>query len=191
MNFIVLSSSSGTTFQAVIDAMQSGSLTAKCLGLVADKESRGCVEKAKSAGIPVVIVQRSKEESREEYDQRLDESIRSLGDIQYIAALGWMFILSSEFVDKWRKKIINVHPALLPKHPGAHGIEDALAAGDSASGMTVHYIDEGVDTGEILVQKSCTIEPDDTSDSLKLRIQELEKEWYPKVLQMLAEDGDV
>jgi len=101
-----------------------------------------------------------------------------------------MWILTPWFVHVWKGRIINVHPALLPKFPGAHGIEDAMAAGETETGMTIHIIDEGVDTGPILVQKSCSISRDDTIDSLKERIQELEKEWYPKVLQMV-EEGEI
>ena len=190
MNFVVLSSSSGTTFQAVIDRIADGALKAKCLGLIADSEDRVCVQKARDAGINVVIVERSKGEDREEYNQRLDEEIRKLGEVDTIAALGWMWILTSWFVHKWHGRIVNVHPALLPKYPGAHGIVDAMAAGETETGMTIHIIDEGVDTGPILVQKSCSINPDDTESTLKDRIQSLEKEWYPKVLQMI-EDGEI
>ncbi|MCF7844360.1 MAG: phosphoribosylglycinamide formyltransferase [Kiritimatiellales bacterium] len=190
MNFVVLSSSRGTTFQAVLDRMADGSLTAKCLGLVTDKDDRGCIKKAKSAGLPVVIVEREHGQDRETYNKRLDKAISKLGKVDAIAALGWMFILTPWFVQKWAGRIVNVHPALLPKHPGAHGIEETLNAGDSESGMTIHIIDEGVDTGKILVQKSCTIEEDDTEETLKDRIQALEKEWYPKVLQMI-ETGEI
>ncbi|MDD3896835.1 MAG: phosphoribosylglycinamide formyltransferase [Candidatus Peribacteraceae bacterium] len=190
MNFVVLSSSRGTTFQAVIDRIADGTLTAKCAGLVTDRADRGCADKARAAGIPVMVVEREKGEDREAYNQRLDAAIRSFGRVDVIAALGWMWILTPWFVHVWKGRIINVHPALLPKFPGAHGIEDAMAAGETETGMTIHIIDEGVDTGPILVQKSCSISRDDTIDSLKERIQELEKEWYPKVLQML-EEGEI
>ena len=190
MNFVVLSSSRGTTFQAVIDALKNGSLTATCLGLVADEEDRECIEKARAANLPVTIVERRKEEDREAYDRRLDEAIHSLGEIDAIAAMGWMWILTPWFVSQWSGRILNVHPALLPKHPGAHGVEDAMSAGDTETGMTIHIIDEGVDTGPILVQKKCSINPDDTVDMLKCRVQTLEKEWYPKALQMI-EEGEI
>ncbi|HCI03354.1 MAG: phosphoribosylglycinamide formyltransferase [Candidatus Peribacteraceae bacterium] len=190
MNFIVLCSSRGTTFQAVIDRLADGSLTANCLGLVVDREDRGAVEKAKKANLPIKVVGRIKGEPREEYDWRLNEAINEMGEVDVIAALGWMFILNPWFVQNWEGRIVNVHPALLPKHPGAHGIEDALGAGDKETGMTIHIIDEGVDTGPILVQKSCSINPGETVDSLKPRIQDLEKEWYPKTLQMI-ETGEI
>ncbi|MBU1123154.1 phosphoribosylglycinamide formyltransferase [Patescibacteria group bacterium] len=190
MNFIVLCSSRGTTFQAVLDRMADGSLTAKCLGLVVDREDRGAVAKAREAGITIKVVERIKGEAREEYDWRLNQAIEELGQVDVIAALGWMFILTPWFVQKWEGKIINVHPALLPKYPGAHGIEEAMEAGEKETGMTIHIIDEGVDTGPILVQKSCSILPDDTVDTLKERVQALEKEWYPKTLQMV-ETGEI
>lgn len=171
--------------QAVLDAMRDGSLTMQCLGLIADREDRGCVEKAKAAGVDVQIVTKHKGEAREDYDRRIDAACNKLGadDETIIAALGWMFILSKWFVETWRNRIINVHPALLPKHPGAHAITDTLTSGDTEAGMTIHIIDEGVDTGPILVQKKCSIEEGETEDSLKEKIQALEKEWYPKVLQ--------
>lgn len=191
MNFVVLSSSRGTTFQAVLDAMAKGTLTAKCLGLISDKENRGCVEKAHIAGVPVVIVEKQKSDDREAYDKRIHQAITKLGGTPpnttevttVIAALGWMFILSPWFVHTWKNRIVNVHPALLPKYPGAHAIDEALAAGETETGMTIHLIDEGVDTGPIIEQKMCSIFSADTSDILKERIQTLEKEWYPKVLE--------
>jgi formyltetrahydrofolate-dependent phosphoribosylglycinamide formyltransferase len=163
-----------------------------CLGLITDRTDRGCTEKALSAGIPVKVVERTKGEPREEYDQRLHQAITAFGasDQTILAALGWMWILSPWFTREWQGRILNVHPALLPKHPGAHGIADALKAGDSQSGMTIHWMDEGIDTGPIVLQKSCPVLSDDTEDTLKERIQALEKEWYPKVLEMIA-SGEV
>src|SRR3989344_2361882 len=111
MNFVVLSSSRGTTFQAILDSLNDGSLTATCLGLISDTEDRGCVEKAKQAGLPVKIVQKNPGEDREAYDQRLHEAILELGLPSshgggvggggVIAAIGWMFLFSSWFVFTW------------------------------------------------------------------------------------------
>ena len=191
MDFIVLSSSRGTTFQAVIDAIGSGASQARCLGLIADRNDRGCVSKAHAANIPVVIVERTQGEERGQYDRRLHEAMESLmnsGERKrdvIVACMGWMFLLSPWFVNLWKHRILNVHPSLLPKFPGAHAVEDALRAGETETGMTIHWIDEGLDTGKIVEQKKCSINPHDTVDSLKDRIQSLEKEWYPKVLQQL------
>ena len=195
MQFVVLSSSRGTTFRAVLDRIADGSLTAVCKGLVTDSNDRECIQKAKAANLPVVIVEKEKGENREEYDQRLHEKILELfGDDEdepkVIAALGWMFIFSSWFIDKWQGRILNVHPALLPKYggKGMYGMrvhEAVLQSGDTESGITIHLMDEGVDTGPILEQKTCSIEQGDTLETLKEKVQGLEKEWYPTVLQKI------
>ncbi|HBH20214.1 MAG TPA: phosphoribosylglycinamide formyltransferase [Candidatus Peribacter riflensis] len=197
VNFVVLSSSRGTTFQAVIEAMQKGALTAKCLGLVTDSADKACIDKAKAAGLPFKIVPKVKGESREDFDRRVHDAVVSLGVEKntVIAALGWMFIFSSWFIQTWKDRIINVHPALLPKHGGkgmyGHHVHAAvLLAQEKESGVTIHLMDEGVDTGRILLQKTCPVLPGDTPDTLQKRVQELEKEWYPKVLQMV-ETGEI
>ena len=207
-----MSSSRGTTFQAVLDRIRDGSLTARCLGLVSDRADRGCEQKARAARVPVAIVEKKAGESREEYDERVDEAIKELSSSApspgapearhplplpqerevVIAALGWMSILSPWFIQQHKDRIINVHPALLPKFGGAGMYGDkvhaaVLASGDRESGITIHLMDEGVDTGEILLQKTCPVLPDDTVASLKERVQALEKEWYPKILQMIEE----
>lgn len=211
MDFVVLSSSGGTTFQAVLDRLADGSLAARCAGLVTDRLDRGCVEKARKAGLPVRVVGRKEGETREEYDRRLDEAMQRLAGsgkradereagsgkravsllaasrLPLIACMGWMWLLSPWFVKKWRLRILNVHPSLLPKYPGRHPHEEVLAAREKESGMTIHWVDEGVDTGPIIVQKKCSVFPGDTVETLKTRVQELEKEWYPKVLQQLHE----
>jgi len=195
MKIIALSSSRGTTFQAILDAIARGELASPCIGLVADREDRGCVAKARAANIPVRIVERSRLESREEYDRRLEAALEELrGKTSkkeiVIAAVGWMWVLSPWLVHRWIRRIVNVHPSLLPKYPGAHAHRDVLASGDAQSGMTIHYIDEGVDTGPILLQKTCPVLLGDTEETLKAKVQELEKEWYPKVLAMM-ERGEV
>lgn len=197
MNFVVLSSSRGTTFQAVIDAQQRGELTAHCLGLVTDSPDKACIDKAKAAGIPYKVVSMVKEESRDDFDRRVHDAIVSLGAEKntVIAALGWMFIFTSWFIATWKNRIINVHPSLLPLFGGkgmyGHHVHEAvLASVEKQSGVSIHLMDEGVDTGRVLLQKTCPVLPDDTPESLQKRVQELEKEWYPRVLQMI-EVGEV
>ncbi len=194
MDFIVLSSSKGTVFKAVLERIKDGSLHAKCLGLVTDRADRGCIRIAEKFGVSVNIVERKKGEDREAYDRRLSAVIDSLTPVPnprpFLACIGWMFLFSPWFVSEWRNRILNVHPSLLPKHPGAHAYDLVLAAGDSESGMTIHRIDEGLDTGTILVQKKCSVFPDDTKETLKARVQALECEWYPKVLEMI-ERGEI
>ncbi len=196
MDFIVLSSSRGTTFQAVIDRMRDGSLGARCLGLVTDRADRACLDKARAAGLPSRVVERNEGEEREAYAVRLAGAAEELGALHgktVVAALGWMWILPEAFVRQF--PVINVHPALLPRH-GGRGMygsrvhESVLAAKDSESGITIHLMDAGVDTGETLLQKTCPVLPGDTPAALQARVQELEKEWYPKMLEMVR-TGDI
>lgn len=197
MNFIALSSSRGTTFQAVIDAMQEGALRAKCIGLVTDNEKRECIAKAEAAGIPVRAVT-GKKKPREQYDAAVDAAIRDLAsetgvpEPDVIAEMGWMWIHTPSFIQKWPRKILNVHPALLPKYGGkgmygSHVHEAVLAAGESESGVTIHVMDEGVDTGTIIEQKMCSVEEGETAESLQAKVQLLERELYPEVLQGVEE----
>ena len=202
MNFVVLSSSRGTTFQSVLDAIANGSLTAKCLGLITDKDDRECILKAETAFIPYKVVKKVKGEEREKFDKRVHEAIQELHKESaapeqhtVLAEMGWMWIHTPWFIQKWKNQIVNVHPALLPKYGGKgmygkHVHAAALENNESESGMTIHVMDEGVDTGKILLQKSCTIESDETIESLQKKVQDLEKEWYPKALQML-ENGQL
>ncbi len=189
MSFLSLSSSRGTVLEATLQAIQAGSLHNPCLGLITDRADRGCITVAKKFSLPVVIVERAKGEDRETYDKRLDAAIESLTPDPTlrptIACMGWMYLFSPWFVGMRRGHILNVHPSLLPKYPGAHAHELVLAAGERESGMTIHFIDEGLDTGKIIVQKKCSVLPSDTVDTLQARVQKLECEWYPKVLEQL------
>ena len=188
MDFVALSSSRGTTFQAVLDRRADGSLGARCLGLVTDRADRGCAEKARAADVPVTVVERREHETRETYDERLSRAVLSLGGDPLVAAMGWMTILSPAFVR--RHRVINVHPALLPQHGGKGMYGDrvhaaVLESGDAETGITLHLMDEGVDTGPVLLQKRCPVLPGDTVETLKERVQSLEREWYPRLLEML------
>jgi phosphoribosylglycinamide formyltransferase-1 len=199
MHFVVLSSSKGTTFQAVLDALKDGSLHATCAGLITDRADRGCLSKAKAAGLPSIVLTEDPFRDRIAFEKGLDEAVRGLFERagaragqELIAAIGWMWILSPEFIEKWKNRIINVHPALLPTFGGEgmyglHVHEAVLKAGEKESGVTFHLIDSGIDTGKILLQKRCAVERGDTPATLQKRVQALEKEWYPKVLQMIDE----
>ncbi len=202
MQFIVLCSSNGTTFQAVMDAVKNGQLTACCLGLITDKPDRGCIAKAKAADLPVQIVEKQSSESEECYDQRLVDAAHHLEqsasvdhDETIVAAMGWMRLLSPTFLSAYPGRVLNVHPSLLPKHGGkgmygTHVHETVIAHGDSESGITIHVMNEHYDEGRVLLQKSCPIEKDETALTLKDRVQALEREWYPKVLEMI-EQGEI
>ena len=197
MNFVVLCSSRGTTFQATLDRIADGSLNAKCLGLVTDSEDRLCIKKAEAAGLPWKVARKKKGEDRADFDRRVDSAIEELmadADVEkedtILAEMGWLWIHSRWFVEQWPGKILNVHPALLPMYGGEgmygdHVHQAVLEGRESQSGITIHIVDHGVDTGPIVEQKICTIESDETVETLKDKVQALEKEWYPKTLEKI------
>lgn len=192
MNICVLASTNGTDLQAIIDELQAGKMPGIELKFVlVDREECGAAEKARKAGIPLVFLNPlgpdGKKLDREAYDRQLAAHCHSYG-IDLIVLVGWMRILSPWFVKEFAKKIINVHPSLLPKYPGMdlNVHEEVLRKGEKESGMTIHYVDEGVDTGEIILQKTVAIESGETVESLKKKVQELEKAWYPEVIRMIG-----
>ena len=178
-----------------MERIRDGTLTIPCIGLITDREERGCVSLAREFLVPVEIVERRAGEDRASYDRRVDAAVIKLCDRAgvnrsgiLIALMGWMRILSPWFVQRYPRRILNVHPSLLPKFPGTHAHDAVLAAKERESGMTVHYVDEGLDTGDIIEQKKCSVLPDDTVETLRARVQALECEWFPKVLQKLGEE---
>lgn len=194
MNICVLASTKGTVLQSIIDEIKTGKMPGVDLKFVlVDREDCGAAEKARKEGIPLVFLNprpNGLKLEREAYDQQL-AAVCEKFNIQLVVLAGWMRILSPEFVKKYPKQIINIHPSLLPKYPGMDlNVHQAvLDHGESESGMTIHYVDEGVDTGEIILQKSVPVEEGETVESLKEKVQSLEKAWYPEVIRRLGEGG--
>lgn len=188
----VLASTNGTNFQSLLDAQQSGILkdNVQICCLIANKEC-GAIEKAKSANIPNHIISQNGK-TREEFDGEVMEILDEYQPDLLVLG-GYMRIVSNVMVERYRNRIINIHPSLLPKYGGGMDVsvhQAVIDAGETETGMTIHLIDEGVDTGPIVLQKSCSVDPSDTPETLKDKVQALEKEWYPKVVQMFA-DGKV
>lgn len=186
----VLASTKGTDLQAIIDEIKAGKMPGIELAVViSNKKSCYALERAKAQGYKTVFVNQ-KNRTREEFDQKVAEILQT-EKVDLIVLVGYMRILSTEFVRKFHEKIINVHPALIPKFSGpkffgANVHEAVLKAQEKETGMTIHYVDEGVDTGKIILQKTCPVEPNDTPETLKSKVQNLEKKWYPEVIRQIA-----
>lgn len=186
----VLASTKGTDLQAIIDEIKEGKMEGIELSVViSDKRKAYALERARNQGFKAIWV-KTKDRTREEFDKKVAE-ILDKHDVDLIVLIGFMRILSEWFINKYRNKIINVHPALIPKYCGANffgtNVHQAiLDAREKETGMTIHYLDEGVDTGPIIIQKTCPVFSDDTPEILKERVQELEKKWYPEVIRQLA-----
>lgn len=194
-NIVVLASGNGTDLGAIISAKRDGRLAnVRLLGVISNR-SAGALEKARSFGCPAVYLP-SKGKTAGEYDGELMGKIHELENssnakVDLICLIGYMRILSPEFIRAFPQKIINVHPALLPNYggKGMYGdkvYEAVLNSGDKESGMTIHYVTEDIDAGEIILQKKCAIAQNETVASLKSKVQILEKEGYVLVLQNLS-----
>lgn len=187
----ILASTKGTDLQAIIDELRDGKLPGIELSVViGNKKNCYALQRAREQGFKTVFID-PKNKTREEFDEKMAEILEK-EKIDLIVLVGYMRILSSNFVKKFPKKIINVHPALIPKfcgpkYYGKNVHEAVLKAKEKETGMTIHYVDEGVDTGKIILQKTCQISPNDTPDTLKEKVQALEKKWYPEVIRQLAE----
>ena len=166
---VVLASGSGSLFQALIDAQ--ADLGIEIVALVVDKDVPA-VQRAQSAAISVIEVPMLRE--REQWDQVMESVLTDLGADLVISA-GFMRVLGANVVAAFSGRLINTHPALLPEFPGAHAVRDALAAGATKTGTTVHFVDAGVDTGPIIAQREVEISPDDTEESLHERIKVVER----------------
>ena len=167
---VVLASGTGTLFTAL--ANHADQIGIQIVGLITDSQVPAC-ERARELGIPVTVVPFL--EDRIKWDQNLATELSRLKPALIVSA-GFMKILGPVVLRFYQGKIINTHPALLPDFPGAHAVRDALAAGVSETGATIHFVDKGVDTGEVIAQARVKVEPSDTQDSLHERIKQAERE---------------
>ena len=186
MRIVVMVSGSGTNLQSILDSVAAGDLNATVLAVGADKPCLG-IERAAAAGIETFLVEPSNYDTREAWNRALEEKIASYG-ADYIIFAGFMRIVDAQLVDRFKNRIINTHPALLPSFPGAHGVRDALAHGVKVTGTTVHLVDSGIDTGPILAQVAVDVLDDDTEETLHERIKVKERVLLVKTIARLAQD---
>tara|TARA_B100000686_G_scaffold327518_1_gene386495 strand:- start:23 stop:628 length:606 start_codon:yes stop_codon:yes gene_type:complete len=181
----VMASGRGSNFQAIIDAeLRKETPDVEIVQLIVNKPEVYAIERAKKNNIPYEIIDSSKM-NREEFDK---EAIRIFEkkEIQVIVLAGFMRILSPFFINKYKNKILNIHPSLLPAFPGAHAHRDTLKYGAKISGCTAHIVDEGIDSGPIILQSTVEIDRDETEDSLSTKILVHEHKILPKALQLLC-----
>lgn len=179
----VLVSGSGSNLQAIIDASERGEIPCRVGIVISNKADAYGLVRAKKHGIPTEAVDHKGFATREEFDARLVEVIRKSG-AALVCLAGFMRILTPAFVRAFPNRILNIHPALLPSFPGTHGPGQALAYGVRFSGCTVHFLDEGVDTGPVIVQAIVPVYDDDTEDTLAARILVQEHRIYPMAIRL-------
>lgn len=182
----VLASGSGSNLQAIIDQLHGRSVPPIEVALVvSDLPEARALERARNAGIPTLVFPFEHYASREEHDLAMAAAIREAGADLVILA-GYMRLVSPVFVRAFPWRIINLHPALLPAFPGTTSIADAVHYGVKATGVTIHFVDEGLDTGPIIAQEPVRVEDDDTAESLATRIHAVEHRLLPATIRLIA-----
>ena len=177
----ILISGRGTNMTALIKAAARGELCADVRVVLSNKPEAAGLAFARAAGIPTVVLSHRDYPTREEYDRELVRELRSRG-VEYVALAGFMRLLTPEFLNPFKGHVINIHPALLPAFPGIHSQRQALDYGVKITGCTVHFVDEGTDTGAIIAQRVVPVLDGDDEDSLSARILEHENALYPQAL---------
>ena len=186
MNIAVLCSGSGTNLQAIIDGVAAGSIPARIALVISDKADAFALERAKKAGIETLVLDAKRFKGREEFDKELARSLKAKS-VELVVLAGFMRLLSPYFIGEYRGRIMNIHPALLPSFKGTHGIRDALAYGARVTGATVHFVDEDLDNGPIILQREVTIRDDDTEETLLERVHAVEHSIYPEAVKLFAQ----
>jgi phosphoribosylglycinamide formyltransferase-1 len=182
----VLISGSGSNFQSIIDHIEKGTLPAQIKIVVSNNPQAFGLTRAKKHGIDCAVLNHQDFLSREDFDRELIRILQNAG-VDLIVLAGFMRILTRPFLRAFEQKIINIHPALLPAFPGTHVQQKAIDYGVKFSGCTVHFVDEGVDTGPIIIQAVVPVHADDTAETLAARILKEEHKIYPQAIRYFAE----
>ncbi|MEP4051504.1 MAG: phosphoribosylglycinamide formyltransferase [Litorimonas sp.] len=177
----VLISGTGSNMVALIEAAENADYPADINVVISNRPEAEGLRKADEMGVTAISIDHRDFESRSDFEAELDAALRAHG-IEFVVCAGFMRVLGEKFVRAWAGKMINIHPSLLPKYKGLHTHKRAIEAGDTDHGCTVHWVNEGVDEGQIIAQSSLVISPKDSPETLAKRVQALEHELYPGAL---------
>ncbi len=182
----VLASGRGSNFQSIIDSIESGYLKAEIGVLITDNQEAFAIDRAKKHGIEHVVMLPGRFNSKDDYFKQIARELKRR-EIGLVALAGFMRIVRKPLIDAFPNRIMNIHPALLPSFPGLHGQRQAYDYGVKLSGCTVHFVDDGMDTGPIIIQAAVAVREDDTEDSLSERILKFEHKIYPEAIKLFSE----
>ena len=188
----VLGSTNGTDLQAILDSVASGELNGEVSVVLSNQKNAYILERAKNHNVPTVFLSH-KEKSREEFDAEMTGILKEHA-VDLVLLIGFMRILSEKFCQEWHDRLLNVHPSLLPKYAGGMDTnvhEGVLKNGDSETGCTIHFVTDEVDAGPILIQKKCNVEPDETVNTLKTKVQKLEGVAFIEAIQLIQNNSYV
>ena len=186
-NIAIFASGTGSNFEAIANAIESQELKANIVLLVCDNAKAPVIDKAKSRGIEVLVFDPKDYKSKSDYELMIANKCELL-QVDLIALAGYMRILSKTLLSVYQKKIVNIHPSLLPAFKGKNAIQQAIDYGVKIVGATIHYVDEGIDTGEIISQKAFQITKETTKDSVEIEMHKLEHSLYVETLKVLLEE---
>ena len=182
----VLGSTKGTDLKAILSAINNKKLAAEVSVVISNRENAYILTRAKNHNVPSFFLSH-KNKSREDFDRGVTTILKQYS-VKLVLLIGFMRILSAEFCQAWRDRVLNVHPSLLPKYAGGMDInvhEEVLKNGDHETGCTIHFVTETLDGGPVLVQKRCTVETDDTIVTLKSKVQDLEGRAFIEAIQLI------
>jgi phosphoribosylglycinamide formyltransferase-1 len=175
-------SGSGTNMQNLIVECHNGRIPAQAVLVLCDNPEAKAIARARNYGVTVIVVDRKQFADKAAFEAELARAV-DFSKADYLVLAGFMRLLSCDFVKKYKGKIINIHPSLLPAFPGAHGIRDAFQAKVKETGVTVHWVDEGTDTGPIILQEKVAVAEGETLETLEAKIHEVEYKLFPEALR--------
>lgn len=182
----VLASGSGTNLQAIIDACEKGEIPAQVVVVISNNTDAYALKRAASHQIPSKALNLEDFNSREEFDRKVVSVLKSYG-VELVVLAGYMLMVTPVFIEAFPNRLINIHPAILPSFAGTDGIGDALAYGVKVTGVSIHFVDEGCDTGPLILQGVLEVKEDDTKDTLAPRVHAIEHKLYPQAIKLFAE----
>lgn len=181
----MLVSGSGSNLQSIIDSLHQGEAGIEVALVISDNPEAYGLERAQAAGIPTAVFPMADHASREEHDLAMADALAGSG-VDLVVLAGYMLIVTAALLERFPHRVINLHPSLLPAFPGGTPIEDTMAYGARVTGVTVHFVDEGTDTGPIILQEPVEIKYNDTVDSLRERIHSVEHRLLPQAIELIA-----
>lgn len=187
LNIAILASGGGSNAQAIIDKAAAGVLDVNVCCIICNRPGAGVIQRAAKAGIACVVLDHKAYPDRESYDSAVVQHLQEHG-AELVVLAGYMRLLSPAFLDAFSGRVINIHPALLPSFPGVHGGADALEYGVRISGCTVHFVEEKMDGGPVIIQAAVPVNPGEDLDDLMQRIHAMEHRIYPQAIQWFAQN---
>ena len=184
----LFASGRGSNGEALYKAMQEGLINGEFVVIITDHADAGIVERSKGWGIPLIAIERSQFDSKQDFEQAQLDALEPYC-VDGIVLAGYMRIVGTDLIARYEHKILNIHPALLPSFPGLHGHQQAIDAGVKVTGCAVHFVDAGMDTGPIIMQNTVPVYPDDTEDTLSERLLPVEHATYREALRLFCEDA--